>query len=414
MFSLALVAFAAPGLSYTLSLHLSGPPQSLYAISTRFAGDVNGDGYGDVMTYSLASTGGPSGTVDVRSGSDGARLFWFSGIENSLIAGVPMDGAGDVNGDGYGDVVIGNSALNSVRIHSGHDGSLLFEFTGLTPGDAFGGSVSGVGDVNGDGHADVIVGTTAASPGYANVYSGANGSVLHAFVGTAADGLFGTSVCSVGDVNGDGHIDFGVGASNDGHDVWNPGVPPFEPPHWTTDHVGVVVVFSGLDGHVLYEVFGRSEHDGFGYSIDGTGDVDGDGNDDFVVGTASLESIGSPGYARLVSGVDGTTIFTFLRNPMSGHRMVSVSGAGDMDHDGVPDVLVGGSSPVSVVPQAYVFSGQTGLPLFRYAASGYPIVNRITVDGGHDVDQDGTDDFLIGVAQPVISLGYVDLFVSGP
>ncbi len=414
MFALAIAAVAVPGLPHTLSLHLTGPPDSLHSVAARFAGDVDGDGYGDVLTYAVGNVSGLPGTVYVRSGRNGARLHSFSGIANSTFAGVPMDGAGDVNGDGFGDVLVGNSALNSARIHSGLDGGILFEFTGIAPNDAFGGSVSGVGDVNGDGHADVMVGTTSASPGYAIVYSGANGAVLHAFAGNSDGAQFGTSVCALGDVNGDGHVDFGVGAGGDGHDVWDPGFPPFEPPHWTTDHVGVVAVFSGYDGQLLYEVYGRSEYEGFGYSLAPTGDVDGDDHDDFVVGTASLESLGSPGYARLVSGVDGTTIFTFLRNPMLDHRMVSVSGAGDVDHDGVPDVLVGATSGGSLAPHALVFSGQTGLPVFRYAVSGYPLVTRITVDGSIDANQDGTHDFVIGVNQPVLGLGYADLFVSGP
>jgi len=405
------LALAALLLTHTLDLRLVGPAQHLYGISTRFAGDVNADGYGDVLVYGLSQSSGMAGVVFVQSGVDGARIHRFDGLGNSLISGVPMDAAGDVNADGYDDVIVGNAGLSIARVHSGRDGGVLFQLTGQSPGDGFGGSVRGTGDVNGDGHADWIIGSISASPGYATVFSGADGSVLHHFVGSAQGDQFGFSACAIGDVDGDGHIDFAVRAVGDGRDVYNPGYPPFVPPFWTDDGAGTVTVYSGLTGSELYAVLGRSEYDAFGYSIDALGDVDSDGYGDFVVGTGSFEFTGFPGHARVVSGHTGTTLRTPLRNSTSSYQRVEVSGAGDVDHDGVPDVLAGASQSTGA-PDAFVFSGASGVPLFRYAARSYPSVGRITVAGGKDIDQDGTPDFIIGVFQTAYGTGYADVFVS--
>jgi hypothetical protein len=284
----------------------------------------------------------------------------------------------------------------------------------LAPGDGFGGSVRGIDDVDGDGRPDVIVGTLGTVPaigGYVRVFSGASGALLHEFTGSADGDLFGVDAAAIGDVNADGHVDFAVGAIGDGNDYLHPGFPPFVPPFWTDDDVGAVVVLSGFDGQVLYRVLGRTEFDGFGYSVDAVGDVDGDGIVDFVAGTMSIELTGAPGYARLVSGVDGSTIHTFLRGASVGYRMISARGAGDVDADGVPDVVIG-ATPLGPGPHVFVFSGSSSRPIFRYVANQPPTPTRITVDGATDVDHDGTSDYLIGVSQPALGAGFADLFVS--
>ena len=113
-----------------------------------------------------------------------------------------MSGAGDVNGDGFDDVIVGahlddnnGESSGSARVFSGFDGSVLYTFDGDSAGDRFGDSVSGAGDVNGDGFADLIVGTrfddnNGDGSGSARVLSGSDGSVLYDFDGdSAGDGL---------------------------------------------------------------------------------------------------------------------------------------------------------------------------------------------------------------------------------
>ena len=136
-----------------------------------------------------------------------------------------MSGAGDVNGDGFADLIVGaegddnNGVSNSgsARVFSGLDGSVLYTFDGTVSGGFFGGSVSGAGDVNDDGFADLVVGArfgsnNAPSAGRALVFSGVDGSVLYDISG-ASNRLFGVSVSGADDVNGDGVDDFIVGST---------------------------------------------------------------------------------------------------------------------------------------------------------------------------------------------------------
>lgn len=116
-------------------------------------------------------------------------------------------------------------------------------------------------------------------------------------------------------------------------------------PRRTDDNSGGVSVFSGRDGVELYTILGTASEDGFGYSIDGVGDVNGDGFDDFVAGSLSVEDVSTPGYARLVSGLDGSELFTWPADPHGASRMVMVSGAGDVDGDRIADFLIGVGVP---------------------------------------------------------------------
>ena len=159
-------------------------------------------------------------------------LFTFNADSTEDNFGTSVSGAGDVNGDGFADLIVGawlddNNGTNngSAQVFSGADGSVLYTFNGSSIGDSFGFSVSGAGDVDGDGFADLIVGApndnnNGQTSGSARVLSGSDGSVLYNFDGDSAEDFFGISVSGAGDVNGDGLADFIVGAvaggANDG------------------------------------------------------------------------------------------------------------------------------------------------------------------------------------------------------
>lgn len=135
--------------------------------------------------------------------------------------GSSVSWAGDVNGDGTPDMILGANAANGYAggayVHSGLDGSLLHAFSGFSTGDQFGNCVHGAGDTNGDGVPDLVIGATLAQPvgensGSSYVFSGADGSLLLQMDGMAAEDYLGGSVSFAGDVNGDGRADVIVGA----------------------------------------------------------------------------------------------------------------------------------------------------------------------------------------------------------
>ena len=275
-----------------------------FGFSVSGAGDVNGDGFDDLILGAQYddNNGKNSGSARVFSGLDGSLLYHFDGDSAGDRFGISVSGAGDVNGGGHADLIIGaywadNSGVSTgtARVFSGLDGTSLYLFEGDSWGDGFGYSVGGAGDVNGDGYDDVIVGipeddNNGAESGSARVFSGVDGNVIYTFDGDAANSLFGHSVSGGGDMNGDGYADLVVGAK------------------WAdTNGVnsGSVRVFSGVDGTSLFLLDGYSGGDEFGYSVSVAGDVNGDGYADVIVGAPRDDSTGTNwGSVRVFSGCD--------------------------------------------------------------------------------------------------------------
>jgi len=231
--------------------------------------------------------------------------------------GISLSNAGDVNGDGFDDLIVGaprddnnRTDSGSASVFSGMDGRVLYTSDGDSTDDRFGTSVSRAGDVNGDGFADWIVGArldddNGENSGSARVFSGVDGRVLYTFRGDSAGDDFGVSVSGAGDVNGDGFDDLIVGARYDDNNG--------------TDS-GSARVFSGVDGSVLYTLNGDSAGDRFGRSVADAGDVNNDGFCDLIVGATLSDTHGSDfGSARVFSGKNGSTLYTLS----SRHNMVS-------------------------------------------------------------------------------------------
>ncbi|HOX42377.1 MAG TPA: VCBS repeat-containing protein [Myxococcota bacterium] len=367
-----------------------------FGISVASAGDVNGDGYSDLVV-------GASGQDDPGTDQGSAFVFYGSSAGIPTTPGATLDSptaqpggffgasvssAGDVNGDGYADVIVGASALDNPETDEG--GAYLFHGSaaGLSSAPAavldnpadqaeayFGLSVSSAGDVNGDGYADVLVGAKGqADPesgeGSAFVYYGAAGGLSPSpdvALDNPADqagGSFGASVSSAGDVNGDGYADVVVGAIFQDHPA--------------IDEGGAYVFHgsaAGLSSNPDAALDNPGDQAGglFGMGVSSAGDVNGDGYSDLVVGASGQDNpetdeggayvfYGSP------IGIPATP-GAALDNPADqagGSFGAALSSAGDLNGDGYADVVVGAAfqdDPLSDEGGAFVFHGAAaGLP----------------------------------------------------
>ncbi|MEM1054872.1 MAG: FG-GAP-like repeat-containing protein [Bacteroidota bacterium] len=421
---LFLVGSLASAQTPSLALFSPAPEnQGRFGWSVAGVGDVSGDGVADfIVGAPQEDVGGlnDAGRAHVYSGRTGNLLRALTSPNGSADAefGYAVAGLTDTNGDGRPDYVVtapvetpvGSPAgAGRAYIFSGTDGSLLQ--TLVSPNERgfsrYGESVAGVGDLDGDGREDVIVGAPSEdsqSNGVAYVYSGQTGSLLLSLFSPNSErsGLFGGSVAGTGDINGDGVGDLLVGAQ-------------FEDPGSSPENAGRAYVFSGSDGALLYTLTSPMEfEDGrFGTGVAGPGDVTGDGVPDLLVGARGDDPDPGAlprGRAYLFSGATGALIRTLVSpNPPSQFGNVfgsQVATLGDVDGDGVPDLGV--SDPFQDVGTrvsagvAYVYSGRTGRFLLSFAsdqpASGGQFGGQFVpaFAGLGDSDGDGSVELLVG------------------
>ena len=369
------------------------------------AGDVDADGCADlILGAPFLGPGGrtSAGSAFVYSGATGLPLWRFDGPLSGDQLGKSVAGAGDVDGDGHDDLVAGapqadpngHYVAGSVFVYSGRDGRLLWRFDGSAAGNMLGWSVSGAGDVNGDGFADVIAGAPEADPsglqraGVASVYSGADGTLLWRFSGSAWLDELGRSVAGAGDADGDGCGDVLVGA---------PGMDP-----GGRSGAGSALLYSGAAGALLWRFDGGADGDDLGRSVAAAGDVDRDGRGDVVAGAPGADPAGrgDAGSALVYSSAGGTLLWSFDGGAPGDRLGFSVSGAGDVDGDGADDVIAGAhaAAPGGAISagSACVYSGATGALLWRFDGGAPGDLLGWSVAGAGDADGDGFDDVVVG------------------
>ncbi len=391
------------------------------------AGDVNGDGIGDVIIGAANYSNGQSleGAVFVFHGrTTGAPLDananWMK--ESNLASasyGYSVTSAGDVNGDGIGDVAIGAPTVSDgqtwegrVDVHYGINGTGLASAPQRTlymnqAGAAFGVAVASAGDVNGDGFSDLLVGAHRFSnpeTNEGNVFlfrggsAGLETSAWWTGQGNQADAFYGTSVAGIGDVNGDGYSDVLIGA-----------------PSYDSGEVDEGAAFLYLGGASALTTFGtvfQSNQAGamFGTSVASAGDINADGYADAIVGglyfDAPLADAGrswvyagsSPAFLSLLTTLDG--------DQNSGHFGSRVASAGDVNGDGRSDVIIGARSydfGHTDEGRAYLYKGSeltaTSLSPVWTSESNQANARCIDAASAGDVNGDGFDDFLVTYAE---------------
>jgi FG-GAP repeat protein len=402
-----------------------------FGFSVAAAGDVNGDGYHDVVVGSwLYDNGqGDEGKAFLYLGSaSGLRTTPSWSAEGNLPQvwfGYSVASAGDVNRDGYADVLIGSPNYTNVEAGEGRAFLYLGSANGLaaTPswtaepnqgGAQFGRSVSTAGDVNRDGYSDVIVGAPSYSngesgEGRAYVYLGSSTGLSATPVWTAesdqASAAFGASVSTAGDVNGDGYADVIVGAN-----LFDNG----------QSDEGRAFLYLGRSTGLNATPSWTAESDQpgarFGDHVAAAGDVNRDGYADVLVGAPFYGGGNlSEGRAYLFMGSStglAATPAWIAESDQTGGRLGAVDTAGDFNGDGFSDVIVGASmydnNGLTDEGRASVYLGSsTGLATSpSWIAEGNQAGANLgtSVGTAGDVDGDGIDDVIVGAAKYTSSM----------
>lgn len=352
----------------------------------RAVGDVDHDGVDDAVVSAPAHPpqGNGAGIIYLYSSKSGKLLWKHTGPKGSLL-GNGVEAAGDVDRDGIPDVIAGAPGIGKAYVLSGKDGAVLRTFSAHTGDEGFGTKTVGIGDFDGDGIPELAVGAPSPAdaspgkpiyPGYVYVYSGKTGKLLWRLPGESAGAQMGSALSG-----GNGFLIVGAGGAGAKHagrvyvytklhakpkfiedadatggglgamfvsvagDMNGDGMPDIYAADWANSAkgpaTGRVYVYSARDGKTLLTLDGQGPGEGFGTCAAKTGDVNGDGIADLVVGSWQYGAAAwSGGRVAVYSGKDGSLLQSFTGKVPGETLGFDAVGVGDVDGDGKTDFLI--------------------------------------------------------------------------
>jgi len=335
------------------------------------AGDVDNDGYPDIVAGTLTQYFSLNASVVAYSGLNGDSIRTYY---NSFTRVYAVSSFGDFNNDQYDDLLINGKVI------SGMTGGVLADHSSVAL------AARSVGDINGDGIHDIALANWgyASEAGRVDVISGDTGDTLQSWTGIDPGGRFGFATKAAGDVNNDGYDDVAIGT------------PLFD---GGGTNRGRVQVFSGIDGTELVSRLGDAAGQEFGLYVSGAGDLDNDGHDDILVGGQFSNAVTAPLKVWAISGQTQDSLYTVTAPSLTTfHEYGSaMDGVGDLNHDNCDDFAVGANRYNNNWGNVWVYSGKDGALLFdTYSIHAVRERTGIAVAGLGDTDGDGGPDIGVG------------------